>query len=74
MRKFKLFVHMLLVAIFIRNEAGDSVFLSKDGVRRVRFDFQNPTPHQNPHAHVEVKINDKWVKSGPIYPSDVPHN
>ena len=59
---------------FIHNEAGDSVFLSKDGVRRVRFDINNPTPHQNPHAHVEVKINDKWVKSGPIYPNDVPHN
>ncbi|GAB4187770.1 MAG: hypothetical protein Tsb0015_06880 [Simkaniaceae bacterium] len=61
-------------ARFIRNEAGDSVFLSKDGLRRVRFDFKNPSPHHNPHAHVEVKVNNKWVKSGPIYPTDVPHN
>ena len=61
-------------AKFIRNESGDSVFLSKDGLRRVRFDFNNTSPHHNCHAHVEVKINDKWVKSGQIYPIDVPHN
>jgi hypothetical protein len=40
-------------ARFIKNEAGDSVFLSKDGLRRVRFDFKNPSPHHNLHAHVE---------------------
>ena len=26
------------------------------------------------NAHVEVKVGDKWVKSGQIYPIDVPHN
>ncbi len=59
---------------FIRNEAGDSVFLSKDGLRRVRFDFKNPSPHHNPHSHVEIKVNGDWIKSGPIYPTDIPYN
>lgn len=59
---------------FIRNEAGDAVFLSKDGLRRVRFDFNSVHPHNNPHSHVEIKIDGDWVKSGPIYPTDVPHN
>src|SRR5690606_21187951 len=44
----------------IRNEAGDSIFLSKDGLRRVRFDFNRPYPHNNPHAHVECKIGVGW--------------
>jgi hypothetical protein len=58
----------------IRNEAGDSIFLSKGGLRRVRFDFKNPSPHHNPHSHVEIKVHGDWIKSGPIYPTDVPHN
>ncbi|MGE0197879.1 MAG: hypothetical protein AB7N99_06870 [Simkaniaceae bacterium] len=57
----------------IRNPEGDLVFLSKDGTRRVRFDFNRTRPHDNPHCHVEIKINGKWDKSGPIYPIDVPH-
>jgi len=61
-------------ARFIRNEAGDTVFLSKDGLKCVRFDFNRTKPHNNPHAHVEVKVDGKWVKSGQIYPIDVPHN
>jgi RHS repeat-associated protein len=59
---------------FIRNGAGDSVILSKDGQKCVRFDFNKPKPHNNPHGHIEIKIDDKWIKSGPIYPTDVPHN
>ena len=55
----------------ITNSAGDTVFLSKDGLRRVRFDINNPSPHLNPHSHVEINVNGKWVKSGPLYPSDV---
>jgi len=58
-------------AKIVKNEAGDPVFLSKDMTRRVRFDFKNPYPHQNPHAHVEELIGGKWIKSGPIYPTDV---
>ncbi len=61
-------------AKFIKNEAGDSVFISKDGLRCVRFDFNSTKPHNNPHAHVEIKVDGKWVKSGQIYPTDVPHN
>ena len=58
----------------MRNKAGDPVFLSQDGLRCVRFDFNKTKPHNNLHIHVEVKIDGKWVKSGQIYPTDVPHN
>lgn len=61
-------------AKLIRNEAGDPVFISKDGLRCVRFDFNYPYPHNQPHAHVEVKVDGKWIKSGQIYPIDVSHN
>lgn len=57
----------------ITNKAGDFVFLSKDGLRRVRFDFIRPDPHLNPHMHVEYFINGQWKGSGQIYPFDVPH-
>jgi hypothetical protein len=58
----------------VRNNAGDPVFLSKDGLRRVRFDFNKPKPHENPHAHVEFNIgDDRWEGYGQIYPKDVPH-
>ena len=58
----------------IRNEAGDSVFLSKDGMKCVRFDFNYPNPHNSPHAHVEIKVDGKWIKSGQIYPINVQPN
>lgn len=61
-------------AKFIRNEAGDPIFLSKDGLKCIRFDFNKTTPHNNPHAHIEIKVDGKWIKSGQIYPTDVPHN
>ncbi|MBM3201872.1 MAG: hypothetical protein FJZ56_05635 [Chlamydiae bacterium] len=61
-------------ARLIRNEAGDPIFLSKDGFRRVRFDFNRPTPHNSPHSHIEYKLNGVWEDSGQIYPIDVPHN
>jgi hypothetical protein len=41
----------------VRNKAGDSVFISKDNVRR-RFDFNN-THGDQVHMHIEVKIK-KW--------------
>jgi RHS repeat-associated protein len=56
-----------------QNENGDLVIVSSDGTRRVRVDQKNPHPHENPHGHVEEKIDGEWVKSGPIYPKDVPH-
>jgi hypothetical protein len=55
----------------ITNSAGDKVFMSKDGLRRVRFDINRPAPHKSPHAHIENLVNGKWQKSGPIYPRDV---
>ena len=58
----------------ITNKNGDKIFMSSNGARRVRFDINNTSPHNNPHGHVEELINGKWVKSGPIYPSDVPNN
>lgn len=61
-------------AKLIRNKDGDLVLVSKDGSRRVQFHMENPSPHNNPHAHVDQKINEKWQKSGQIYPKDVPHN
>jgi len=57
----------------IRNKADDPIFLSKDGLKRVRFDFKNTDPHQNVHAHLDIKVNGEWEKSGQIYPVDVPH-
>ena len=61
-------------ARMITNQAGDKIFLSADGTRRLRFDINRPYPHSSPHAHVEELVNGVWVKSGPIYPTDVPHN
>ena len=58
----------------ITNKNGDKVFMSGDGTKRIRFDINNTSPHNNPHGHVEELVNGKWVKSGPIYPTDVPHN
>lgn len=59
-------------ARLIRNDAGDTILISKEGTRRVRFDVNRPYPHQSPHAHVEELVNGEWRKSGPIYPADVP--
>lgn len=62
----------------MRNEAGDLVMESADGLKKIRFDINRPAPHKNPHSHVEIfkKVKNKKVpveKSGPIYPKDVPH-
>ena len=55
----------------ITNKAGDKVFLSSDELRRVRFDINNPYPHAEAHAHIEISKNGKWVGangSTQIYP------
>ncbi len=55
---------------FIRNKAGDPVFLSKDGLRRVRFDFNNPHGDKL-HLHIEHKIGGRWEDASSqhrIYP------
>ena len=57
----------------IVNKAGDSIFLSEDGLRRMRFDVIRTNPHASPHAHLEIFSNGRWVGVGQIYPYDVPH-
>jgi RHS repeat-associated protein len=54
----------------ITNRAGDKIFLSENGTRRIRFDINRPHPHVNPHAHVEELVNGRWV-GGRRYPVDV---
>jgi hypothetical protein len=58
---------------FIRNKSGDPVFLSKDGLRKVRFDFNKPSPHQSPHLHLEHLVEGEWQEISRVYPIDVPH-
>ena len=58
----------------VTNKNGDKIFMSCDSTKRLRFDINNTSPHNNPHGHVEEFIDGKWIKSGPIYPIDVPHN
>ncbi len=58
---------------FIRNKAGDPVFLSKDGLRKVRFDFNRPAPHESPHLHLEHLVDGEWKEISRVYPIDVPH-
>ena len=41
------------------NRAGDSIFLSKDDRRRVRFDLKNPHGDA-PHMHIEHKPGKRW--------------
>ena len=43
-------------ARIITNKSGDKIFMSDDGTKRVRFDINNTTPHNNPHAHIEEFI------------------
>ena len=54
----------------ITNKAGDKIFISKDGTRRIRFDLRN-THGDSPHGHIEVKTGGKWKDYTPkhrIYP------
>lgn len=47
-------------AHLIHNKAWDPIFLSKDGVRKVRFDFNRPAPHDPPPAScVWLMVNGK---------------
>jgi hypothetical protein len=36
----------------MHNEAGDLIIESKDGLRQIRFDLKNPSPHAEPHVHI----------------------
>ena len=54
------------------NDAGDHGFMNKAGTKKILFDIKNPSPHENPHAHLEELTNGKWKGVGQIYPRDVP--
>jgi hypothetical protein len=57
----------------ITNKAGDKVFMSSDGARKMRFDLNRPHPHTSPHVHIEELVNGKWI--GPrIFPKGVPQH
>ena len=60
-------------AQMVTNKSGDKIFLSGDGNRRIRFDINNPSPHENMHAHIEYFNGNRWKKSGPIFPKGLPH-
>jgi hypothetical protein len=58
---------------FIRNKAGDPIFLSRDRLRKVCFDFERTYPHESPHLHFEHLVNGEWKEISRIYPIDMPH-
>ena len=58
----------------IYNEAGDVVFMSTNGTKRLRFDIKKSYPHEHPLAHVDELINGAWVKYGQVYPGGIRKN
>lgn len=58
-----------------RNNYGDLVIESKDGLKQFRMDFEHPAPHKNAHSHVieyEMRKNKKIeIFNQRIYPIDV---
>lgn len=43
----------------IENKAGDNIFMSEDGTRKIRFDINN-SHGDKPHFHLEIFNNVKW--------------
>lgn len=43
----------------ITNKSGDNVFMSSDGLRKMRFDLLNPGGDR-PHVHLEIYKNNDW--------------
>ena len=43
----------------ITNKAGDLILVSKDGLRKMRFDINNPHGYA-PHIHLQSFRNGKW--------------
>lgn len=60
-------------AKIMTNTSDDLIILSKDGNRKIRFDINNPYPHNNPHVHIEKNVNGRW-KTERIWPTDVDPN
>jgi hypothetical protein len=54
----------------ITNDAGDKIFVNAENTRKIRFDYHDTYPHQNPHLHVEEYFNGRW-NSARVYPKDV---
>ena len=50
---------------------GDTVFISKDGLRRFRTDFNNMRG-EVPHIHFQEKVNGKWIDFFPNLPHRIP--
>ena len=46
-----------------RNETGDLIVQPADAMHEIRFDFNDPAPHQNPHVHV---IDYRRIKNNKI--------
>ncbi len=55
----------------IKNKAGDDIFISKDGLRKIRFEIKNPGGDA-PHIHLEIFKRGKWRDAIPgthrLYP------
>lgn len=43
----------------ITNKVGDTILMSEDGLRKIRFDFIN-TSGDLPHVHIEKLVKGKW--------------
>lgn len=58
--------------VLIKKENGDIILRNETNTRKFRADLTDTYPHQNPHTHFEwIDHQNKWVKSGPIFPFDV---
>ena len=55
----------------ITNKSGDLILMSKDGLRKMRFDIKNPHGYA-PHIQLEVLKSGEWIDAIPgkhhIYP------
>ncbi len=57
--------------VSIRNDAGDFILRNVENTKKIRFDFNDTSPHLNPHIHLEwLNEAGKWINNR-IYPSDV---
>ena len=55
----------------ITNKAGDKIFVSNDGARRLQFHVKDPHPHNNPHVHVGHLTNQGRLRGKQVYPKNV---
>jgi hypothetical protein len=56
--------------VAFRNKAGDFIIRNAENTRRFRFDYNDVSPHQSPHMHLEWLENSVWTKIR-IFPLDV---